>query len=78
MKPKYIIIVNETGMEVPIVFSPLISHEDMVSKKLVKSAGFCELDNQGRWSAHGWSDTLNLRSRPQDADILNTHLFAPL
>lgn len=73
MKSKYIII-KRAGMEVPIVFSEFLMHDDVAGKNHVRSAGFCELDAAGKWIASGQSVSLNLSARPQDAEILNIHL----
>jgi hypothetical protein len=75
MKPKYI-IVKQAGIEVPLVFSSLLLHRDVAGKRKVKSAGFCGLDAAGKWIAGGKSASLGLSARPQDAEILNTHLGA--
>jgi len=75
MKSKYIIIeMNKT--EMPLVFSPFLSHEDVVvaGQKNVKSAGYCELDVAGKWAVSGESVSLKLHARPQDTEILNAHL----
>ena len=73
MKMKYI-IVKCSGMEVPIVFSPLLLHADVAGRKKVRSAGFCGLDAAGKWIVGGQSASLALNARRQDAEILNTHL----
>lgn len=73
MKSKYIII-KCAGMEVPIVFSPVLLHADVAGRKKVRSAGFCELSATGKWIAGGYSESLKVKARPQDAAILNRHL----
>ena len=73
MKSKYI-IVKHAGMEIPIVFSPLLLHTEVAGKKQVRSAGFCKLDAAGKWIVGGQSVSLALNARRQDAEILNTHL----
>jgi hypothetical protein len=77
MQSKYIIVELE-GMEVPLVFSRFLQHEDiaLVIKNKVYSAGFCELDLTGNWIASGASVSLKLNAREQDAKILNEHLGA--
>ena len=71
VRSKYIIIIKHAGTEVPVVFSPVLSHKQMAGMTEVESAGYCELDIAGLWVAGGSSDSLGLSSRPQDADILN-------
>lgn len=79
---KYIIVTNEYGIEVAVVFSELLSH-DTVAKSFDKviSAGFCNPTNEEReigfntyrvWEIWGKSVSLNLHSRLEDERIL-TH-----
>jgi hypothetical protein len=77
MKSKYI-IVGLGGMQVPLVFSPFLQHEDvaMAVRNKVYSAGFCELDSAGKWITGGKSVSLELDARQEDAAILNEHLGA--
>ena len=74
VRSKYIII-KHAGTEVPLVFSPVLSHKQVAGMTEVKSAGYCELNIAGRWVTGGSSDSLGLSSRPQDAGILNVCLF---
>ena len=75
MKSKYI-IVELGGMEVPLVFSRFLQHEDVASAipNKICSAGFCELSSMGTWITSGVSVSLNLDAREQDAKILNEHV----
>lgn len=73
MKSKYI-IVRCSGMEVPLVFSPMLIHAEVARGSKVRSAGFCELNDQGKWVVDGHSTSLKMHSRPEDAVILNRHL----
>ena len=73
-RSKYIII-KHAETEVPLVFSPLLSHKQAAGMTKVESAGYCQLDIAGRWVAGGSSDSLDLSARPQDADILNERLW---
>ncbi len=77
MKSKYIIVELE-GMEVPLVFSRFLQHEDVASaiSNKVCSAGFCELSSVGTWITSGVSVSLNLDTREQDTKILNEHVGA--
>jgi|SRR5580698_3908005 hypothetical protein len=77
MKSKYL-IVGIGGMEVPLVFSPFLQHEDvaLAVRNPVHSAGFCELDSTGKWITSGKSVSLELDARQNDAAILNEHLGA--
>jgi len=73
VKSKYVII--ECGrIDGVMVFSPFLMHKDMAGKHKVVSAGYCELNENGRWVVDGGSLSLEYRSRPQDVDILNNHL----
>lgn len=74
MRSKYIIL-KHAGGEVPLVFSPLLSHEDVAGIREVSSAGYCKRDAEGQWITSGGSESLGLKARPQDAGILNQRLF---
>jgi len=80
-RAKYI-IVEVRGIEIPIVFSSLISHVDIGRGNKVISAGFCEVmgketeddeDNISVW-AGGKSVTLKLESREKDAALIQRML----
>lgn len=70
---KYIVI-EHAGMEVPVVFPALLLHHEVAADSRVKSAGYCKFDAAGKWITGGKSVTLKLSARPQDDEILNTHL----
>ena len=73
MKSKYVII-RHAGMELPIVFSSFLLHENIAGQRQIESAGYCELDVTKKWITGGISSSLNLKSRPKDSNILNEHL----
>lgn len=73
MKAKYIIIKHDEK-EVPLVFSAFLKHDDIVAKKKIISAGFCKLNDTGKWIVGGHSVSLKLGARPHDAEILDAHL----
>ena len=73
-RSKYIII-KHGDTEVPLVFSPLLSHKQVAGMTQVQSAGYCELDIAGRWLTGGRSESLGLSARPQDVGILNERLW---
>lgn len=77
MKSKYI-IVELKGMEIPLVFSRFLQHEDvaLAIPNKVHSAGFCELSPAGKWIVSGESVSLKLNTRRQDGEILNEHFGA--
>jgi len=77
---KYIIIV-ESGVEVPIVFSDQLSHSDIAKNKTVVAAGFCHIGsyvNSGLAKTSVWaggkSVTLKIESRVGDADIIKKEI----
>ena len=75
MKAKYV-IVESAGLELPIVFNPILSHDFVLGSFLSRSilaAGFCELID-GKWSCYGESESLKRCSGPRDAEILNKNL----
>ena len=68
---KYIIVENPAGRETGVVFPDRFIHADIGRRyQVVVSAGFCERKDGG-WETWGMSESLNLFSRPEDADILN-------
>jgi len=71
---KYIVINN--GFELAIVFDPLLNHNDVGSSLNVVSAGFCHLPDKlnADVAAYGESFTLKIKSRPQDAEIIEKML----
>lgn len=73
VKSKYL-IVKHAGNEVSLVFSPLLSYEQVAREKEVRSAGFCELRSDGQWKVSGRSEPLRLNAGPRDAEILNDYL----
>lgn len=74
---KYIIFGNE-DIEVPVVFSPLLTHatlaKGIATGMTVVSAGFCERNEDGDYYVWGESISLKKGSRPEDAEILNNSL----
>ena len=83
---KYV-IVDVEGLELPIIFPNVIQHCDFKNWKPV-SAGEVQLygaqgplestcccENAIDVSAFGGSTSLNLKSRPQDAEIIRTELM---
>jgi hypothetical protein len=73
MKAKYIIIEHD-GCEAVIVFSPFLLHQDVAQNSQVKSAGFCKMDENGRWTVSGGSFSLNLSAKARDVNALNALL----
>ena len=71
-KAKYVIIDY-----IPIVFAETIEHKRMalVIRGTVDGAGFCYIDDNGRYHCYGESISLNVKSRgEEDAKILNRYL----
>jgi len=73
---KYVVVRNELGEEVPLLFRETINHSTV--QKFGRdhesvSAGFA-LVRDGKWEAFGRSVSLNLKSRPkEDSALLNEH-----
>lgn len=76
-RTKYVVI-EQMGALVPIIFSNLMSH-DTFKHLRPKSAGFAYIAVVGmtgndrlamRVSVSGKSDSLNLGSRPEDAELI--------
>lgn len=70
---KYIII-SSYGIELPIVFSPILGHNQVAYQPKPVSAGFCKRNNDGTYSVWGKSTSLGIGSRPEDAEILKSRL----
>ena len=70
---KYV-IVEQMGLEVPVVFSELMRHDLMAKLGKPVSAGFCAVDSDG-FSCWGKSITLKLESRTEDSNLLNEFLL---
>jgi len=82
---KYI-IVDEAGLEVPVVFGPLLQHSQVAGGRKVISAGFCHSRIIAaeehpafdiyvlKWETWGESISLSKKSRPEDAEILSKYL----
>jgi hypothetical protein len=73
MKPtKYLILLNNAGEEIPVVFDGRLSHKDVAAKmgmKVVSAGAFIVIS--GYATGGGGSMTLNImESRPQDMDII--------
>ncbi len=74
---KYIIVKDDFGTEQPLVSSEILGHKDMAGHKPVVSAGFCGFNAEGHYvTASVWGDstTLNVKSRPEDAALLERML----
>ena len=70
---KYVII-EVMDMEVPIIFSDFIDHTNFLHMKPI-SAGKCkvdiDLDKGVFYIVYGKSVSLKLKSRPEDAELIN-------
>jgi len=79
---KYIIVKAAGGAEIAIIFPEVLNHCDVAKGHTVVSAGFFGLDNDdvGRPVAYltGGSDSLNLESRVEDAELILVSLFPAL
>lgn len=76
---KYIVYLDFTGLEIPIIFPVLEEHSTMAMRfatntdKLV-SAGFIKLDDSGNLYCTGHSQNLKLKSRPEDIELIKQYL----
>ncbi len=70
-KSKYIILYEE---ELPVLFNPIIQHSEIGIMKRVISAGFCSRNDDGTYSVWGESISLKVKSRPEDAKIIEKYL----
>lgn len=79
---KYIVI-PKMGIECAIVFNDILDHAEVAGDNKVISAGFCKI-NPNSWdkrphnynsvSVWGFSKTLELTSRPEDAELIEMTL----
>lgn len=72
---KYI-IVDEVGIEVPIIFSELQKHSDVAGMKKVISAGFCYFRSDGILAVSCWGESISLRIKNRgklDEEIILKH-----
>lgn len=74
MKQSKYLIVEDSGLEIPIVFNPILQHYKVGENQIKISAGFCSRGEDGRFSVWGKSISLELKSRPEDAEILNRYI----
>lgn len=73
---KYIIFEDFAGQPAPILFPDRVSHDEIreqVPYSRVLSAGYLRLTDKGL-AVTGLSTSLNLRSRPEDLDIIVRHM----
>lgn len=63
---KYLIVRGQFKLEVAILFSPIIQHSEMTAGLPVIAGGFFDGSQ-----AYGHSESLGVRSRPEDTDIIN-------
>jgi hypothetical protein len=71
---KYI-IVQESGLEIPILFPVILTHKDMSKDKVVISAGFVLLNMCEDVICYGESVTLGKEARPiKDENIIEAML----
>lgn len=75
MNLKYIVIKNEWGEEVPVIFPEALKHTDIKGDNIVISAGFCQL-NDGDPCCFGESLSLSIKARPDtDAELMRDFFF---
>lgn len=78
---KYIVLQHGPYDEIPIFFSDVLAHSDMhnlLRRPPIVSAGFCQMmniDDEGNRQirAYGESVSLNIKSRPEDSELLTRH-----
>lgn len=74
MKVSKYLIIEDRGLEQPVVFSPLFTHDQFGLGKHVVSGGFCYRKDDGTFGVHGKSMSLKVESRRADIEILNRFL----
>jgi len=75
---KYIMLDHPSVGDCPILFPVIFAHRDiaasLIDKEKLVSAGFVYLDDN-KVVAHDGSDSLGLKARPQDAEIIQRFLL---
>ena len=76
-RTKYIIVEDPEFGPLPYIFPNIITHFDFARTigEVVISAGFCDITTKGTWNAYGHSESLHLKSRPEDSEILTRFLI---
>jgi hypothetical protein len=77
-KSKYIIL-ECNGLIMPVVFSDLMSHSDVLNNlaraQNLRGAGFCYINDSGTYTCYGRSSGLDRDADPErDSAILNRYL----
>lgn len=70
---KYL-VVEHYGLEMPIVFNPVLEHRQVAGNMKVVAAGFCWKNDDDSYGVSGLSVSLGLRCRPQDKEIIEKYL----
>jgi hypothetical protein len=76
---KYIIVDNE-GIELPIIFNEIMNHKDIAGDKEVISAGFCRFIKYGDVDVSCWGKSISLKKESRgeidEKIILHTNQFS--
>lgn len=73
---KYIIVENG-GLEMPIIFNETFNHSFIAEPhRKVVSAGFVILTRDGQVSAYGKSTTLGIDSRETDSELIKREILS--
>ena len=75
---KYLIVSNEYGSEVPILFPESLAHNEVKGNFFVMSAGSFQFildNNEIKVHTGGGSMTLNIKSREKDKDIIKQYFL---
>ena len=76
---KYVIIKDKSSREKAILFDPELVHSDVFNKSSIVSAGFCILvfnDLFLNVKIHGESASLQIKSRPDDRNLIYMSLMS--
>ncbi len=55
----------------PVIFSEAYVHSEMAQGRRVLSAGFVNINEEGKFYAYGESISLDIKSDPRDSDLIN-------
>ena len=55
----------------PVIFNECYTHAEMAAGREVSSAGFVQVDENGRFHTYGESTSLGVKSNPEDSKRIN-------
>ena len=66
---KYLIVVEDSGLEVAVLFSELLKHEQVAEGFEVVSAGFCDA------AGHAYGGSVSLGIKAREAGLVDSEII---